>query len=333
MERPNTKSHLLKLPIEIIVNISSYLPQVDQAVFAMICRALRLALGKPDVRKLSTGQYLRFLIRVARDLPDQWVCEACFKLHPVSLDDTPITPWKMSCPLPWDQWCNEVYGRQSRLDNRFLLVDHRHIQLALKYTRLRDSRYQSYHEKLLTEHQDVNFSTFSFPSKRDNLLDVSYTVTPKIMKGPDGNFRYLLRSCWQYRKASMEVSLITMGDIKLCPHTSISYDLNRSPINQATHIMLARYSLSSNFMDTFSAGCPCCATDIAIKFSKELVVVCTWQDMGTKGSPGDIAWRSHVSDPRFIVSNFQMGRPDMFKLIGSVRELYHDTQIFNDTFR
>ncbi|KAI1465670.1 uncharacterized protein F4812DRAFT_105919 [Daldinia caldariorum] len=288
MPQLRTSSYFLNLPFELIFQISNYLPRVDRAVLATICRSLRAILGTLEVHRLSSGQYLRFLTRIARDLLDWWVCEACFKLHPVSFDDTPKTPWKMSCPIPWDRWCNEVYGRRSRHDHRAVQIEHRHVQLALKYIRLQNPglRYQYYYSALLAVHRDDHFRTHPFPVDRENVLDVSYVATPKIIKDRDGNFRYLLMSAWEYRKKSIDISLPTVGEIILCPHNIVSANLTVASTYRSFYLNLEQLIFNGAVFATHAGGCRHCPTDIFIKFHAEYIIVQTWQDMGTKGSPG-----------------------------------------------
>ncbi|KAI2782367.1 hypothetical protein F4815DRAFT_35398 [Daldinia loculata] len=323
MEEPNTNSLLLNLlPVELITEISKFMLPVDRAVCSLACRSLRSIFGNSSVRNLSTAQYLRYLVRVARDLPDQWVCEACFKLHPISQDDTPLTPWKMTCPLRWDRWCHEVYGQQSRLDNRYFSVDHRHIQLALKYTRLRDPRYQLYLNKLLAEHRDLEFPTHPYPYSRQNVLKVKYVATPRVVRDRYGNLRYMLRSVWDFRKDSMEISLVTVGDIKLCPHLALLGDMRRMRVHELNRLQVVKHDILLNERETYPAACHVCATDFYVLIYKDHIMVHTWQDMGTKGSPGDKAWRLHVSDSRFGSPPFG-GRWPMFQKPGSIRALYN----------
>ncbi|KAI1653067.1 hypothetical protein F4813DRAFT_284969 [Daldinia decipiens] len=322
MEQQNNDSFLLKLPVELVNGILELIPPIDRAVASLTCRSLRLILGKSDAHNLSTAQYLRYHVRVARDLPDRWVCEACFKLHPVSLGDTPLTPWRMTCPLRWDRWCHEVYGQQSRLDNRYLSVDHRHVQLALKYTRLQDHWSRRHLHTLLANHRDDEFPTHPYPYNRQNVLKVTYTVTPRVVRDQHENLRYMLRSVWHFRKDSMEISLVTVGDIKLCPHLALLGDMRRMEVHQLDILQEIKRAILLNGIETYIAGCNLCATDFKIAVHKDHITVHTWQDMGTKGSPGDKAWRLHVSDSRFGMPPLG-GRWPMFANPGSVRALYN----------
>ncbi|KAI0116932.1 hypothetical protein F4814DRAFT_459198 [Daldinia grandis] len=325
MEQPNTNSLLLNLlPAELIVSISIFISPIDRAVFSLTCRALRCILGKSDARGLSTAQYLRYLMRIARNLPDQWVCEACFKLHPISRDDTPLTPWKMTCPLRWDRWCREVYGRQSRLDDRYLSVDHRHVQLALKYARLCNPMYISYYTKLLAEYRDPEFHTHPQPYNRQNVLKVEYIATPKVVTDPCGNLRYMLRSIWCFRKDSMEVSLVTVGCVRLCPHLALLGDMGRMTVRELAHLHVVRSWIYLTGKETYLSACHFCATDCYVLVKKDHAMVFAWQDMGTKGSPGDKAWRLHAWDRRFGMPP-PGGRLPLFGHIGSVRALYNRT--------
>ncbi|KAI8960772.1 hypothetical protein F5Y11DRAFT_367189 [Daldinia sp. FL1419] len=307
------RSRLLKLPVELIHIIADQVPLVDRGIFALTCRSLRATIARPSVHEFTACQCLDYLSRIARDLPDEW-------------GDTPATPWRFTCPSPWDQWCKKVYNQPSRLDSRLIQIDHRHIQLALKYTRLKYHSYQLYLRELLKEHRDTAFPTHPPPHGQPNILDVEYVATPNIVKDSDGNFRYLLKSTWDYRKAAMEISLVTVGDLKLCPHFHVLGHLRDTSTGLLKAIQTVWKEIINSKKNRYKLFCRRCATDTTITILPEHISVCIYQDFGIKGSPGHINWEKNLANPR--LNHPAAERRPMFKNYGSIRKLYDQNQTF-----
>ncbi|TRX98993.1 hypothetical protein FHL15_000335 [Xylaria flabelliformis] len=90
---------------------------------------------------------LKHLTKAARDNPNQWVCEACISAHeikPATFLAREVDGYIFkSCPLTIEQFNKVAYNTPGhRIDPRHRKFDHRHVQLALKWTRLRDADYK-----------------------------------------------------------------------------------------------------------------------------------------------------------------------------------------------
>src|SRR5262245_35778272 len=110
-------------------------------------------------------------------MPDKWVCNQCVKPHNVSAKDTYQDPWRSTCPELQRQ-----YGGERRSEVRWL-YSYRHIQQALKFTRM--GCHQSYLRKLMEPRKDGDGGTI-----------VLWTI-PKVV-----NNKFIVRSHFCIRTVS-----------------------------------------------------------------------------------------------------------------------------------
>ncbi|KAI1376295.1 hypothetical protein F4677DRAFT_445553 [Hypoxylon crocopeplum] len=319
-------SALLQLPPELLLLIWEELPRVNQAVLSQTCRALYVLLSHDSATAcFSENIYLEYLATMARDLPGRWVCEACLQTHPINELDTPRTIKHCSCPLGLDRWRRQSYGKAYKLDSRLLTIDHRHIQTALKYTRLKPPNTEDHLQRLLAPHCNRNFITHHYPFNRSSILNVRYSVFPKIVRGRDGNLRFLTLSTFLYHKINRRLTVQSMGQLRICPHLDITLGYRFAPPCALDCLgMSIRILLEDGDFSHISGCCPRCPTDFKVEASEERVLLCVWQDLGPECSPMDLAWRAHVSDYRLLTGgpNIRFRGPCLPHAEGSIRRLY-----------
>ncbi|KAI1441159.1 hypothetical protein F5Y02DRAFT_311873 [Annulohypoxylon stygium] len=320
LRKKRKESPLLQLPVELIHRISNELSPSSRLILSQTCRPLREILGKDvSLIRFTRQDRCEFLAAIARQLPDRWVCEACIGLHGVITVDTPETPCSITCLAGRERWRYTGYGQRDRLDSRLLRIDHRHIQLALKYTRLQCYRYQQYLNQLIAPHINPSFETHPWPYKQPNKLAVRYSAYPKIVMGHDGNLRFILLSTWCYQEDGSPLSLPAMGDLKICPHLRLMYGLGKGVGHDLGSLrgILRPYLLHGGRHRTKGYYYCCyCPTDLRITKSPGRIELHAWQDLGPEGSPLDKSWRVHI---HLVAAR---GLPYLSHEPGSVWELY-----------
>ena len=320
---------LLQLPTDLVLLISQELPPFSRVLLSQICCALREVLGHLSVVSLSRDRRLEYLATLARDLPDQWVCEVCVTLHRMNDLDIPTAPEHMTCPRGWQTWLLGAYGiplTQSWQDAGRVRLDHRHIQLALKCIRLQKHCYHSYVQKLLVPYHNDNFAACGYPSTQPKPLMAEYSVYPRVVLGRDGNLRYLTLSVWKYYRNHQPVSLDALGYFNICPHLFLRPDLPPQPHHPLDTLGRAiNAALRSRNGAKQSGACPRCPTDFSVQASSDRAKLLVWQDLGSEGSPMDLAWRSHVFDIRKAARNFRSMGMTLGHARGSVRTLYYSS--------
>lgn len=126
---------ILNLPPDLILSISEALTPAGRTILSQTCRPLCIILGKgPGAAKLSFDQQLEYLACHVRESPDEWLCEVCMTLHPVSEHDTPNTPEHIQCPIGWTTWRSLAYNSwySNRFDYRHIRLNHHHAQVSFQ---------------------------------------------------------------------------------------------------------------------------------------------------------------------------------------------------------
>ncbi|RYP23582.1 hypothetical protein DL767_008774 [Monosporascus sp. MG133] len=331
-KRPRGEQNLdhpfLQLPPELICLVAEFLTPVHLALFSQTCRSLRATLERySNAAHLSRTEYFAYLAVRARGLPEQWVCEECMALHPVVKLDTPASIYNVSsCPL--GRVTSSPYGHRygkvridTRLGYRQIRIDHRHVQLALKYTRLQRRKYNSYLQALMAPHHDMRFGpSAAIP------LKTHYSAYPKVVAGDDGNLRFLLLSTWRYYKGREDISLRKIGYQIICPHLELNYCTSPYLRGGPCHVLEAAVEevLEARGDGQERTGaCPRCATDFSVQLTSEYLNLYAWQDFGPEGSPVDLAWKSQSAGHGLDgVWNWRFTGPTLYHEPGSIRKLY-----------
>ncbi|KAI2611550.1 uncharacterized protein GGS25DRAFT_200923 [Hypoxylon fragiforme] len=331
-EEPNSRASgcfILQSPLELILLISKHLCPVSLAILSQTCRAMYAILAtKYNIKHFTRVDYLEYLASLSRDSPTQWLCEVCLKLHPVSQEDTPAEPWHILCPLGSDVWRSRAYRNYGncRIDMRLVNLEYRHIQLALKYTRLASPEYEAYLQKLMAPYHNPNFHTHMHFSNEQSLLShAEYSTQSKIIMGPKGKLIFLLSSIWRYHKGSKALSIEALGDLKICPH--LQFYPNLTPLldyplgtlGKSVDIAIKAQDIGAEVV----GACPRCPTDFSTRANAECIELRVWQNMGPEVSPHNLEWRIHarVVHECFNGINFGFWGPIVYHEPGSVRQL------------
>ncbi|KAK7415684.1 hypothetical protein QQX98_005719 [Neonectria punicea] len=290
-ETAKTKQPLL--PVDLLLLIADALPLHGQLFFSQTCHVIRIILPRlrDSGRHLPREQALDYLTVLAHDKLERWACDLCTKLHSVHTMDIPKyrVGYLKACPEVW------------RLSHAGLFthnIDHRHVQLALKYTRmeLANKKHRQYLKDLLAPHH-VNYDVNGWPS--DVKSDLQLSSYSKIANG-----RYLLLSVLQFKMNKKPVTPFTIGRRLICRHQQlrpIEYyrpselgELVRHG-SQDPEFKLWRAVGTAFEMEgaEVTDSCPLCPMDFLVQASPERVTLQVWHDLGPEGSPLDQAWRIH----------------------------------------
>lgn len=303
--------YILQLPIDIFVEILALLPLYTLLLVYQTCRPLRTIIhhhflaGRGDILANATPEdRLLYLAHFSRLQPDRWVCAKCCKLHRIHEEDTPYSRSSryLSCVDGLD-----ISGRYGESKYFAYVPKHRHVELTLKYTRLKDKerKYQKYLLKLLEPCHDRLQEPYWTITRG---VEVRFSAYPKVVNG-----RYLLLSIWTYLDYEIKVSRKSIRYLDICPHYSqreVRGNFHWGAIDQAAiELALDRAFTTRNIPMRFSCGT--CGTDFTIQISRGYVTIYIWQDFGSEGTMFDAEWAAIARDTNSVPHQPQ-----------SVRQLY-----------
>jgi hypothetical protein len=125
-----------------------------------------------------------YLTCLAGNRPQKWVCEASSALHDVILLDTPVHTQTMSSPFGWDGWVALCCVRPSlpsiATGRKRRRPEHRHIQLALKYSHL--GVYTDHLHELLKSYRFTPRLYLFYREPASGHLDPRCFVYPKTVR-------------------------------------------------------------------------------------------------------------------------------------------------------
>lgn len=314
----NRRSALLNMPIDLLRDITDQLSPADNIVFATTCRAVRNTTGRGqfpvDDSEESQEQRFEFLASTSRDMPGHWVCEQCMRHHRIDTADTP-TNSRPTCPLA------DAYGRYNQPLQLAMGDDYelgrRHVQLALKYTRMGDSlvhEHRQYLQRLTAARQYCTSS----PWERKKSVAITTKIVPRIVAG-----RFLLRSICEFRQPSHQLTREQIASEAICPHQQLVPPEDVPWASGSLSSGLSQFHLAVD--ESFETPgkevrghCPHCPTDFSVITTKTSIRLSVWMDLGTESSPLDPVWRSFVhNDELPQVGEVENNAP------GRVRELYN----------
>ncbi|KAM0461440.1 hypothetical protein ACHAPV_004145 [Trichoderma viride] len=309
------RSALLDMPIDLLREISDLLSPADNIIFATTCRAVRNCAGRgqfpPADTEENREERFEYLVSKCRDMPDHWVCEECMRLHRIDTADTP-TDSCPPCPLA------DSYGRYNQplqlapADEYEL--GRRHVQLALKYSRMGDSLLPS-HRQYLGRLTAARQFSLSYPWEKR--ATITAKVAPRIVDG-----RFLLRTICEYRLPSRNITRDLIARESVCRHQQFFPLEDGAWTNSSLHQDLRQFprAVDESFESpgTEVCGhCPHCFTDFSVTTTARSVRISVWMDLGTESSPLDPVWRSFVHNAEFPpIEEVEYIEP------GRVRELY-----------
>ncbi|CAK7240436.1 MAG: hypothetical protein STHCBS139747_001877 [Sporothrix thermara] len=216
--------------------------------------------------------------RHARKWTELWTCEVCEQVHEIDEEDLPLA-----------KGMEKVYGRDHTANvaaakaaanthtTHVSGISHRHVQMALKLTRLaRDGRpyYNDYRRKLTDVYAIADKTSMSrthsisLAPRSDGLPN---SFTPKIVKDASGSLRFLLQTVYHI---GGQASSVATSVINVCPHTQV--------VNPRQLAASPKHS---------SGRCKHCSTSYVITPTKVRI----FEDFGTEGSPADLYWQAHLN--------------------------------------
>jgi hypothetical protein len=188
--RPWTDSYILQLPLEILLEILAYLPLYSQFIVYQTCHPLRAIIYEYFFNRkthiLAKREHLLYLTHLARSRPDRRVCAPCLKLHRTHTQHTSsFNPYPRPKCEQGKGYLDNFRGEFKEFTSHSYFLNHRCVQLTLKYTRLDDKKkkYQRHLQRLLTPHH----RTLGSPIHIDYHISGRHSAYPKVING-----RYLL---------------------------------------------------------------------------------------------------------------------------------------------
>ncbi|KAI8631736.1 hypothetical protein F5Y19DRAFT_493595 [Xylariaceae sp. FL1651] len=245
--------------------------------------------------RLSYEEHLEYLILFARSQPDHWVCEACVALHRVQENDTPnINSQSLTKACPKARM---ALFPINYLRAQLFVLNHQHIQLALKYTRTRDCKHRDYLKALTAPVHGYGYDADRILVEPHPTPTASYSVYPKVVLGSDGNLRYLVMTIWDIYTGSEAMSRDTLGDTEICPHITrhpvVWRPWRRWPDTLGDMASAALKAREEDNTDACTYGaCNMCRTEFCVQPRQNSLRLTVWQDFGTEDSPINPVWES-----------------------------------------
>ncbi|KAL6805361.1 hypothetical protein J3E68DRAFT_421636 [Trichoderma sp. SZMC 28012] len=305
----NAKVALLQMPVELICKFTNSMLSVDKMAFAETCRPIHNSIGvtsfSKDEGELREEQF-EYLARRSRDTHNQWVCEECMCQHDIDPTDTPATP-VLNCPV------GDLYRSRYNLSLKLIARENywlgrRHVQLALKYTRLYNE-ISAGHQQYLTRLMATRI--YSESHVFDGMpLYLAARITPRIVEG-----RFFLKSVFEIRQKGQPIDKrLLIGD-HICPHQTYwtTEATGDSPISKFSMAVEDAFNKRGHEMCSY---CPHCCTDFSVEVSHQSLRITIWNDLGTESSALDITWLASVPNPTMATSDLVNEAP------GRVRAWY-----------
>ncbi|RGP75424.1 f-box containing [Fusarium sporotrichioides] len=144
---------LLNLPIEVLEFINEHLPLSSRICIRLTCLAMYNSLASPS-QSPDLDKRLECLAMICRDRPDCWLAEIRPLVRNVLESDMPKLPKGPPIFENMPQDSRQTY----EFERSALMVEHKHVQLAIKYSQLeRKTWQQSMYHKLLLQHYKTVF--------------------------------------------------------------------------------------------------------------------------------------------------------------------------------
>lgn len=299
-----SSSAILQLPIDVVHLVADHLPSHTRNLLSQTCRSLNLGLARRTTR-LSRTEHVSYMDCAVRDMPSKWACRRCNELHDISWLDTPITPR-----------LNHTYGppTSEREVCRYqsYAICQRHIQLALKYTRIGGDSKMRLHLAHLMLHYQTRFYT----SDGSNQVLCHFSAVPGIIQG-----RYVLEVEWCWIRNKRDPARMNLGTLKVCEHqgwdsvldvgvlgffSAREWDMTENLeeeeylVTESTTLLgfqsrsrhNGQVALTNAMWKAFMVpdqcvlgSCPRCPTDFSVEVKSKDVRLTAWRDMGPENGP------------------------------------------------
>ncbi|KAJ6443759.1 tetrahydroxynaphthalene reductase [Purpureocillium lavendulum] len=282
---------LLDLPTELVLHVGSYLPSLSRLLASHTCLTLYELFGHKGAGGAQLGykSHIEYLMGVAYDLPTKWVCEECVTLHDFAVLDTPGSTAHCPCPLGWDR---QAEGGP-HIGSHTYRPHHRHVQIALKHSRLGASskEHQQHVDSIL--HPRINYFAVRCSQGGPDSLLSAYLMFPKIMGG-----RFYVLGIWVYWQRQHAITVDTMGCLHICNHCSWTTSEHHSHgLKVRNELAQTRTRAMMDLTGRALGSCSSCATDFKVSFHSELkaAMVMSWTDLGDERSLTSRARRALVN--------------------------------------
>lgn len=304
--QPLQTSALLRLPVETLVEMFDDYPSHTLAILAQTCFALRVIIKEHYPHRLERmlqcpERNLRFLRCLSYNRLDVFVCPWCRRLRTVQFDDWP-THTHGDRPL---SCCNRSNHRQPPGP---CILAHRHVQLALKYTRLRhrlNHTEADYLYRLVAPSYEF-LAPMPPPYHRTGPdARVVYWMKPKVVSG-----RFLTMREYGWVGADWVDSLSFL----ICDH-QVSMSLAWFSDNPSWCALLPNVFADGAVVE-MQTSCRYCPTDVSLTVYQTTYVVRIWQDYGAETTLIDRHWTALTHMTAWIGSEPRRHGP------GKVRRLY-----------
>ncbi|KAL5116481.1 hypothetical protein ACEQ8H_005602 [Pleosporales sp. CAS-2024a] len=297
MEKTYTvqKAPLLRLPIELVQHVTSYLEAESAASFCLSSRYLYYALGSDCLSQYINSSKNRFVKRrtieaiVERAFPGHWFCAWCDIFHAWDASSSPSNPHERGLSRDCSSF-NSYLSAGTAYALRF-----HHIRLALAHS-------------LLGSTHGIPLSSLSHASTSMSKIyhtpvPTSLSITPALSSNSTllvhTSFAMILPSWSTSRKHIIAQIWPTLPHIVAGHRDS---DNGHSGLMAAIDNVVRR-----GWKYPFPQSCATCRTDWTVSAhffhhstgAQLRLVVQTWRDVGDAKSPFDQSWRSHgVAGPK-----------------------------------
>lgn len=341
----NPECQILQLPCELILSISDELAPQSQVLLSETCRCMWALLGKDSLKRIPQFSWLghvKFMSMLARDYLDWWFCYRCMSLHRVKLSDNYHSIHTKPKHIMYDYVT-------------FTRVKHRHVQLALKYTRLQEYC-QPYHQECLRRLLAPYYFSKTVYGPIDYLRQsvIQWSCYPKVALGQDGRLRYLLLAVLRLpRLGGRTCAAEPIGCFNICPHLAVNFHdgdfrklveqrilepyRRRLPLPHVAIAIQAALEKSKrdglcgdiNKSEEVCDGCTRCPLDFSVRVERRFIELRVWQDFGPEGAETDLAWQIHVDGTFWPEDGGHKQRNNIWNgslvlphVPGSIRRLY-----------
>ena len=278
------KSAFLDLPIDILFSICDHLPLSAKILLSHTCKAMWYALRSKcssQLKAMAREDRFNTLTELGNLLPDYSHCIKCNILHPVEPDDIPnLTNWyrrsrRHSC-------CTPSHTYDHVRPQYLYAVSFHHVQLALKYSRMKQ-KHQDYRSNIL---QKFEIRPAGSP------IIKSFTAKPKVV-----NARFILLATHVLYVGPLRDAAKMNRDnyIMFCPHHH--FGLGGTGPGNFVAALLQKAVINAadmQYQHTELFSCDRCPTDYSVVVENDEAVLKTWQDLGNGFSVEDPSWQSHL---------------------------------------
>ena len=282
----NPVANLTSLPVEILLNILNRLQLGEKIMLSQTSKALRSKLQKEGDRLLrATNPVERYqTVKVLSIMfPEHYICISCRFMHPVDPRDLPHGEFDPHFPISWLST-----RRWEPLWTRVLLhagydLSYRHVQLALKYNRLKDYQ-QEYLSALLQTYQIV---------EQLGPLELKFQAEPKI-----NGEEFLLKTTQSITNPAhpLDYAMIEREvNVWFCPHRKCG--MGAFPLDPlVSAVMKVIENPQHQGPDKGTAlSCELCPTDYSVSsVGENSVTICAYYNFGTEAPYENANWGTHL---------------------------------------